>query len=83
LFAATAGPDTVFPAHSGNPNASVDLDHSTPRCSVGFWPANPWCGFWLSRSLALMHVSAHHGANEESIFSLAAVVDVASTQPIL
>src|SRR5271166_2604331 len=30
LFAATAGPDAVFPAHSGNPNASVDLDHSIP-----------------------------------------------------
>ena len=30
LFAATAGPDAVFPLHSSNPNASVDLDHSMP-----------------------------------------------------
>lgn len=30
LFAATAGSDTVFPLHFGNPNASVELDHSMP-----------------------------------------------------
>ncbi len=52
VFAGTAGPDAVFPAHSGNPNASVDLDHSMLRCSAGFLLANPRREFSLSCPIA-------------------------------
>ena len=52
LFAATAGPDTVFPLHSGNPNASVDLDHAMPGCRPVFLVANPRREFSLSCAMA-------------------------------
>jgi len=68
LFAATTGPDAVFPAHSGNPNASVDLDHSMPRYRAGFLVANPRREFSLSCAIAARDNSGIAVRKAESMY---------------
>ena len=70
LFAATTGPDAVFPAHSGNPNASVDLDHSMPRYRAGFLVANPRREFSLSCAIAARDNSGIAVRKAESMYCL-------------